>query len=81
MVIKIKPSFPILPLRGVLKNLDEKSLKRKYIHPEHGQEFTLDETIGMYAWHCSHHLAHVITRCKAMSFFDLSFSNLNPRRR
>lgn len=44
---------------SLLKNLDKESLKRKYIHPEHGQEFTLDEAIGMYAWHCSHHLAHI----------------------
>jgi len=43
----------------LLKNLDGASLKRKYTHPEHGQEFALDEVIGMYAWHCSHHLAHI----------------------
>jgi len=45
--------------RTLLKSLDEESLKRKYTHPEHGQEFALDEAIGMYAWHCNHHLAHV----------------------
>ena len=43
----------------LLKSIDNDSLKKKYTHPEHGQEFALDEAIGMYAWHCSHHLAHV----------------------
>ncbi len=63
-------SLPVAPsliiLKGLhyrwhtlLKSLDEESLKRKYTHPEHGQEFALDEAIGMYAWHCNHHLAHV----------------------
>lgn len=43
----------------ILKNMDDEKLKRKYTHPEHGREFTLDEAIGMYAWHCNHHLAHI----------------------
>jgi len=43
----------------VLKNMDDEMLKRKYTHPEHGTEFTLEEAIGMYAWHCNHHLAHI----------------------
>lgn len=43
----------------LLKSLDENTLKRKYIHPEHGREFTLEEAIGMYSWHCQHHLAHI----------------------
>ncbi len=43
----------------LLRDLDEKSLKATYFHPE--QKFTrkLDETIGLYAWHCHHHLAHI----------------------
>lgn len=43
----------------LLKNLDADALKRKYTHPEHGKEFTLEEAIGMYSWHCQHHLAHI----------------------
>ncbi|QQX78127.1 MULTISPECIES: YfiT family bacillithiol transferase [Aequorivita] len=43
----------------ILKNTDDDMFKRKYTHPEHGTEFTLEEAIGMYAWHCSHHLAHI----------------------
>ena len=43
----------------LLKNLSVEQLKRPFIHPEHGQKFLLDENIGVYAWHCNHHLAHV----------------------
>ncbi|MFD2291165.1 DinB family protein [Mariniflexile gromovii] len=43
----------------LLKNLDADTLKRKYTHPEHGKEFILEEAIGMYSWHCQHHLAHI----------------------
>jgi hypothetical protein len=43
----------------LLKSLNEDQLKREFVHPEHGQSFNLAETIGNYAWHCNHHLAHV----------------------
>lgn len=43
----------------LLKGLSETDLNRKYIHPEHGQEVTLLEAIGTYAWHCEHHLGHI----------------------
>ncbi len=43
----------------LLKNLTEAQLQRKYTHPEHGTVFNLYETIGSYAWHCEHHLAHI----------------------
>ena len=32
---------------------------KSYIHPQHGKRFTLEEAIGMYAWHSNHHLAHI----------------------
>ncbi|WP_179005349.1 YfiT family bacillithiol transferase [Winogradskyella forsetii] len=43
----------------LLKNLNDQELKREFIHPEHGKRFSLEETIGMYAWHSNHHLAHL----------------------
>ncbi|WP_215225568.1 YfiT family bacillithiol transferase [Echinicola shivajiensis] len=43
----------------LLKSLDEKDLNKTYYHPEHRKELNLKETIGMYAWHCEHHLAHI----------------------
>lgn len=43
----------------LLKSLSSVELSKTFIHPEHGKEFRLDENIGVYAWHCNHHLAHI----------------------
>jgi len=43
----------------LLKTLDTNDLKKDFIHPEHGTKITLAENIGIYAWHCNHHLAHI----------------------
>ena len=43
----------------LLKHISDKDLKREFIHPEHGRHFSLDETIGIYAWHCNHHYEHI----------------------
>lgn len=43
----------------VLRSLSEKDLKKTFIHPESGKERSLDWNIGMYAWHCEHHYAHI----------------------
>ena len=67
-------SMPVQPaliiLQGVherwvvlLRSLTEKEWLRGFIHPEKGRELSLQESTGSYAWHCSHHLAH-ITRLK-----------------
>jgi hypothetical protein len=61
---QVDPALSILygvhaKLVVILKNLSDLELKREFIHPEHGKHFTLDETIGMYAWHSEHHLAHI----------------------
>lgn len=43
----------------LLKSLDKEELGRTFIHPEHNRIFRLDQNIGLYAWHCNHHLAHI----------------------
>lgn len=43
----------------LLKSLTTDDLKKCFVHPEHGREIPLDETIATYAWHCMHHLAHI----------------------
>lgn len=43
----------------LLNSLSEQDLDKTFIHPEHGKSFTLRENIGIYAWHCNHHLAHI----------------------
>jgi hypothetical protein len=43
----------------LIKSITKEQMQREYIHPEHGARFNIAETIGNYAWHCEHHLAHV----------------------
>lgn len=59
-------SDSVLILKGLhskwvllLKSLNKEQLKRRFVHPEHGEEFSVSDTIGNYAWHCNHHLAHI----------------------
>jgi len=56
----------ILLLKGLhakwthlLTSLTAEQWKRQFVHPEHGQRFSLDENAGIYAWHSRHHLAHI----------------------
>ncbi|MFV0565273.1 MAG: YfiT family bacillithiol transferase [Flavobacteriaceae bacterium] len=43
----------------LLHNLSNDQLDKHYLHPENNQLLSLKETIGKYAWHCQHHLAHI----------------------
>ena len=43
----------------LLNNFTKEQLERTFIHPEREKEIRLDENIGVYAWHCNHHLAHI----------------------
>ncbi|PWL38242.1 putative metal-dependent hydrolase [Flagellimonas aquimarina] len=43
----------------LLKGLSAEDLKRKFTHPDGNEETTLEENIGRYAWHGSHHFAHI----------------------
>lgn len=43
----------------LLRGLSEDQLNRKFTHPDGNEETTLKENIGRYAWHGSHHLAHL----------------------
>ena len=41
-----------------LRALPEASFAQAFLHPEWGR-VSLDDALGMYAWHCRHHTAHV----------------------
>lgn len=43
----------------VLSEMSTTDFKRSYFHPEHQRSFELIEVLGLYAWHCRHHLAHI----------------------
>ena len=43
----------------LLKGLSDTDLEMVFIHPENGNTVSLKENIGIYAWHCNHHYAHI----------------------
>lgn len=43
----------------LLKGLTAEQLDRSFIHPETNKEVSLRKNIGIYAWHASHHFAHI----------------------
>ena len=44
----------------LLRALDDEQWSRAFRHPE-WNEIRLDQTLGLYAWHSRHHVAHVTT--------------------
>lgn len=43
----------------LLKGLSEEQLNRTFTHPDGNEVTTLKENVGRYAWHGSHHFAHI----------------------
>ncbi len=43
----------------LLKGLTESDFNRSFVHPETMRTILLKENVGIYAWHCSHHYAHI----------------------
>jgi hypothetical protein len=43
----------------VLRGLTPEERDRKFFHPEKQAELDLNWLIGLYAWHCNHHAAHI----------------------
>lgn len=43
----------------LLRSLSDAELNRSFLHPEYSLEITLKQNIGIYAWHCDHHFAHI----------------------
>jgi uncharacterized damage-inducible protein DinB len=46
-----------------LTALPDSEFQKAFTHPDLGQ-ITVDEALGMYAWHCRHHTAHVTLALK-----------------
>ncbi|MHB8734469.1 MAG: YfiT family bacillithiol transferase [Terriglobales bacterium] len=51
----------------LLRSLSSADLARRYTHPDTGVK-TLGETIGLYAWHGRHHVAHITTLRQRMGW-------------
>ncbi len=46
----------------------EEDFDRIFIHPQYNREFILKENVALYAWHCGHHLAHILNLKKRMGW-------------
>ena len=42
-----------------LNGITENGWDKSYFHMEDEKEYTMKESVQMYAWHCQHHLAHI----------------------
>lgn len=54
----------------LLRSLNKEQLKLEFINPESGKKFNLAETISLYAWHSSHHLAHINNALEAKGRYN-----------
>lgn len=43
----------------LLESLTEQQLVRDFYHPADNKKINLSENIGIYAWHCNHHIEHI----------------------
>ena len=43
----------------LLRSLSDEDWNKEFKHPETGRLISLKTNLGIYAWHCEHHLAHV----------------------
>ena len=48
----------------LLRNLSIEEWDKEFIHPESGKTISLKTNLGIYAWHCEHHLAHIVNAKK-----------------
>jgi uncharacterized damage-inducible protein DinB len=51
----------------LLRSLTEEQFEKTFQHPE-WENITLNKTLGLYAWHSRHHLAHITELKKKMSW-------------
>ena len=46
-------------LTSVLNAMTEVDFHKSYLHPQYQKEFKMYDFLGLYAWHCRHHLEHI----------------------
>ncbi len=44
----------------LLKGLNQNDFEKAFIHPESNATVSLAQNVGIYAWHCNHHYAHIL---------------------
>jgi len=43
----------------MLRHIGDEQWNCTFVHPEYKKEFNLKWLLGLYAWHCDHHAAHI----------------------
>ena len=43
----------------LLRSIEPEGRLRTFVHPEYGKQYNLSWMLGLYDWHCRHHLAHI----------------------
>lgn len=43
----------------LLRTLTKDELEKTFTHPANKEQVSLQKNIGIYAWHCQHHYAHI----------------------
>lgn len=43
----------------LLRSINPEDRERTYVHPEYNKQYSLQWMLGLYDWHCRHHLGHI----------------------
>jgi hypothetical protein len=70
------PTEPSLTMLGslhlrwvlLLRQLTPEHFRRRFMHPEHGRAFEVQEALALYAWHGQHHVAHISSLRRRMGW-------------
>lgn len=46
-------------LTTLFNSMTQTDFNKSYLHPQYQKEFKLFDFLGLYSWHCLHHLAHI----------------------
>lgn len=64
---RLAPEVSLSLLEGVHKRwttimdfMNETQWELGFTHPEHNRFMVLNKAVAMYAWHCEHHMAHIM---------------------
>jgi len=52
----------------LLRQLTPADFRKRFMHPQHGRPFEVQETLALYAWHGRHHVAHITSLRRRMAW-------------
>jgi uncharacterized damage-inducible protein DinB len=52
----------------LMRNMTESDFAKTFHYPENRRTLTLDQTLGIYAWHSLHHVAHITSLRERMGW-------------